>query len=109
MPPSPTRPGYSHGRNPLIDPRAARARTNVSEPFSIGGNKTAMYHRANPDGSISPVVDKALFPDMKAIDRPQAVEPASHFDRVADATQLILFALHTKYTEWRLNGSTVRG
>ena len=59
--------GYSHGRNPLVDTRAAQPRTNVSQPFSIGGGKTAMYHRANADGSISPVVDKVLFPDMKAM------------------------------------------
>jgi hypothetical protein len=38
---------------------------NISEPFSIGGGKTAMYHRANADGSISPVVDQLLFPDIK--------------------------------------------
>ena len=68
-PPAKTDPktGYSHGRNPLVDPRAATPRTNVSKPFSIGGGKTSMYHRANADGSISPVVDKALFPDMKGM------------------------------------------
>ena len=26
-----------------------------------------MYHRANADGSISPVVDTLLFPDMKGM------------------------------------------
>ena len=59
--------GYSHGRDPTVDPRAAKQRTNVSAPFSIGGGKTAMYHQANADGSISPVVDKLLFPDMKGL------------------------------------------
>ena len=68
-PPAKTDPktGYSHGRNPLVDPRAWQPRTNVSKPFSIGGGKTSMYHRANADGSISPVVDTALFPDMKGM------------------------------------------
>ena len=68
-PPAKTDPktGYSHGRNPLVDPRAWQPRTNVSKPFSIGGGKTSMYHQANADGTISPVVDKVLFPDMKAM------------------------------------------
>ena len=68
-PPAKTDPktGYSHGRNPLVDPRARQPRTNVSKPFSIGGGKTSMYHQANADGSISPVVDKLLFPDMKGL------------------------------------------
>jgi hypothetical protein len=60
--------GRSHGRDPTVDPRAAKQRTVVAEPFSIGGGKTAMYHRLNPDGkSISPVVDTLLFPDMKGM------------------------------------------
>ena len=33
--------------------------------LTVGGGKTAMYHKANADGSISPVVDKLLFPECE--------------------------------------------
>lgn len=35
--------------------------------LSAGNNKTSMYHRINADGTISPVVDKLVFPDMKGM------------------------------------------
>lgn len=91
-PPAKGPPGKSHGRDPSVDPRAAAERQQVDAPFSIGGEKTAMYHRLNPDGkkrhavparhvrlcadrgrwapagvTISPVVDNKLFPDMKGL------------------------------------------
>lgn len=58
---------FPHGRDPRVDPRVNRPRQNVTAPFSIGHGKKSMYHRANPDGSISPVVDQLLFPDMKGM------------------------------------------
>eukprot|EP00037_Helgoeca_nana_P026603 m.300912 g.300912 ORF g.300912 m.300912 type:complete len:141 (-) comp27263_c0_seq1:25-447(-) len=43
-------------------------RENITAPFSIGGNKTAMFHRLNADNTtISPVVDPLVFPDMKSL------------------------------------------
>jgi hypothetical protein len=43
-------------------------RENITSPFSIGGNKTAMFHRLNADNTtISPVVDPLVFPDMKSL------------------------------------------
>ena len=40
----------------------------VAAPFSIGGNMTSMFHELNPSsGTISPVVDTNLFPDMKGM------------------------------------------
>ena len=65
----PPKPGpHPHGRDPSVDPRAAMPRTNVSAPgFPIGGGKTTMMHRQNKDGSISPVVDPLVFPDMKRL------------------------------------------
>jgi len=65
----PPQPGpYPHGRDPRVDPRASMPRLNVTGPFPIGGNKTAMYHGLNADGTtISPVVDTVVFPDMKAL------------------------------------------
>ena len=57
------------GRNVSIDPRAAMKRQQVSAPgFSIGGGKYSMYHRLNSStGTISPVVDPFVFPDMKGL------------------------------------------
>eukprot|EP00038_Savillea_parva_P008836 m.179517 g.179517 ORF g.179517 m.179517 type:complete len:497 (-) comp14778_c0_seq1:22-1512(-) len=65
----PAQPGpFPHGRDPRVDPRAAMKRMNVPEPFPIGHNMTAEYHKLNSDGTtISPVVDTLVFPDMKAM------------------------------------------
>lgn len=63
----PPQPGpHPHGRDPRVDPRA-QPRQNVTSPFPIGDNQTSMYHRLNSDGTISPVVDDILFPDMKRL------------------------------------------
>lgn len=64
----PPKPGpFPHGRDPRVDPRASMKRQNVTKPFDIGHGKTSLYHKANPDGSISPVVDRLVFPDMKGL------------------------------------------
>ena len=62
-----TKNGKSHGRDPAIDPRAAAKRQQVDKAFSIGNNQTSMMHRMNSDGTISPVVDQLLFPDMASL------------------------------------------
>lgn len=62
------KPGpFPHGRDPRVDPRAMIKRQNVTAYFPIGAGKTAEIHRANADGSISPVVDDIVFPDMKGL------------------------------------------
>lgn len=58
---------FPHGRDPRVDPRALTPRENITAPFSIGGGKTALYHRANADGSVSPVVDSLRFPNMSGM------------------------------------------
>jgi hypothetical protein len=39
----------------------------VDKPFDIGHNRTSLFHRLNPDGTTSPVVDELAFPDMKGL------------------------------------------
>jgi hypothetical protein len=61
--------GPGHGRNASIDPRAAMKRQEVPNGgFPIGGGNYSMFHLLNnTTNTISPVVDKFVFPDMKGL------------------------------------------